>query len=57
MPVEDEEDDVNATIPSSGASLIQVTATATLTRLIQDNKKAGARDRVEADIYDQGGKT
>lgn len=40
MPVE-EEGDVNATIPSSppGASLIQVIGTATLTRLIEYNKK------------------
>jgi hypothetical protein len=51
MPVDDE-DDVNATIPPStpGALLVYVTGTATLTRLIQDNKKAGARDRVEAEI-------
>ena len=41
MPVE-EEDDVNATIPSSpsGASLVQVIDTATFTCLIQYNKKA-----------------
>jgi hypothetical protein len=38
MPVEEEEEDVNATIPSSppGASLVQVIGTATLTRLIQE---------------------
>lgn len=62
MPVDDEEDDVNATIPSSppGSSLVHVTGIATLNRLIKDNKKAGACDRVEADIYrmiEGGGQT